>query len=96
MAVDRTFYGRIGRTIDDIAADVAAKYRISVKDLKSQARFRTIAWPRQEAMFLAYQERRADGRRVYSLPQIGLWFGGRDHTTALFGIRRHEERMRAS
>lgn len=29
----------------------------------------------------------------YSLPTIGRWFGGRDHTTVLHGVRAHEARL---
>lgn len=95
MVVGRTWHGRAGRTIAEIADDVARRHGVSVGDLKSPARYRHIVRARQEAMYLAYQERRPDGRRVYSLLQIGRWFGGRDHTTALFGVRRHEGRLAA-
>lgn len=49
--------------------------------LTSPARARKIAWPRQVAMTVT---RRITGK---SLPQIGLAFGGRDHSTAIHAIR---------
>lgn len=53
-------------------------------------RSRDIAWPRQEAYALAWDTGR------YSMAQIGRYFGDRDHTTVLHGIRRHKERQASS
>lgn len=50
-------------------------------------RRREIARPRQIAMFLA---RELTGM---SLPGLGLHFGGRDHTTVLYGVRAVEQRL---
>lgn len=96
IVVSRLPTGRVGMNLAQIAEAVARKHRISVKDLKGAYRGRTVAWPRQEAMWLAYQEVWPDGRHVYSLPQIGRYFGGRDHTTALHGVRRHQQRLDAA
>jgi chromosomal replication initiator protein len=48
---------------------------------------RTIARPRQIAMYLAKQ------LTPRSLPEIGRRFGGRDHTTIMHGVRKIEELM---
>jgi chromosomal replication initiator protein len=48
-------------------------------------RVRTIARPRQVAMYLSKQ------LTTRSLPEIGRRFGGRDHTTVMHGVRRIEE-----
>ena len=50
-------------------------------------RVRTIARPRQIAMYLAKQ------LTPRSLPEIGRRFGGRDHTTIMHGVRKIEELM---
>jgi chromosomal replication initiator protein len=50
-----------------------------------QKRVRTIARPRQVAMYLAKQ------MTTRSLPEIGRRFGGRDHTTIMHGVRKIEE-----
>ena len=46
----------------------------------SKKRTRTIAYPRQIAMFLCRE------LTELSLPKIGLDFGGRDHTTVIHAI----------
>ena len=95
IPVNRTMTGRAGRTMWQIVADVAFERDVSEGDLIGPSRARWISHPRQEAMWCAYQERRANGTRVYSLPSIGKFFGGRDHTTVLHAIRAHEKRMKA-
>lgn len=75
--------GNAARTI----AEVAERYGLSAEDLKGRARVRAVAHPRQEAMAIIHA---AGG---YSLPQIGRFFGGRDHTTVLKGIRAFRRRV---
>lgn len=82
------------RRIRAIAEEVAARHGYEVKDLIGPSRYKRLCAARFEAMWLARRERRADGLYLYSMPQIGRFFGGRDHTTVLNAIRRHEERMR--
>ncbi|MFU8878359.1 MAG: chromosomal replication initiator protein DnaA, partial [Wenzhouxiangellaceae bacterium] len=69
-------------TIENIQKLVAAHYQVRVSDLLSKRRTRTIARPRQMAMYLAKQ------LTQHSLPEIGDAFGGRDHTTVLHACRR--------
>ena len=52
-------------------------------------RLRTIARPRQVAMYLCKQ------LTSRSLPEIGRRFGGRDHTTIMHGIRKIDELIAA-
>lgn len=94
IPVNRTMSGRIGRTMAQIVADVAFERDVSEGDLIGPSRARWISHPRQEAMWRCYEEHRANGLRVYSLPSIGRFFGGRDHTTVLHGIRAHEKRIK--
>ncbi|MBU0643248.1 MAG: chromosomal replication initiator protein DnaA, partial [Alphaproteobacteria bacterium] len=54
-------------------------------DMIGPKRVRSIARPRQVAMYLAKQ------LTSRSLPEIGRRFGGRDHTTVMHGVRRIEE-----
>jgi chromosomal replication initiator protein len=78
-------------TMMSIAKGVAAAYDLTVGDLITRSRVRRVSHPRQEAMYLMRQVTWPDGSHRYSLPQIGQFFG-KDHTTALFGIKAHMKR----
>jgi len=69
-------------TIENIQKAVADFYQLRVTDLLSKRRTRSIARPRQMAMFLA------KSLTEHSLPEIGSAFGGRDHTTVLHACRK--------
>jgi len=72
-------------TVDDIQKATAEHFGLKQADLISQRRTRSVARPRQAAMWLAKQ------LTTRSLPDIGRRFGGRDHTTVLHAVRRIEE-----
>jgi len=74
-------------TMDEILKKTCEYYKIRQVDILSQNRQRAIARPRQMAMYLC---KRLTQR---SLPEIGRKFGGRDHTTILYGVRKIEELM---
>lgn len=69
-------------TIEEIQKEVSSFYGVSMRDLLSHRRDRQIVRPRQIAMFLAKE------LTTRSLPEIGRRFGGRDHTTVLYGVRK--------
>ncbi len=71
-------------TIDEIQKKVAEFFNISVKEMQSSRRARTVARPRQIAMYLAKQ------LTSRSLPEIGRKFD-RDHTTVMHAVRKVEE-----
>ena len=72
-------------SLEEIQRRVADHYAIRISDLVGPKRVRTIARPRQVAMYLAKTLTHR------SLPEIGRSFGGRDHTTIMHGVRRIEE-----
>ena len=72
-------------TIEEIQKRVAEHYGIRLADMQSARRARAVARPRQVAMYLAKQ------LTPRSLPEIGRKFGGRDHTTVIYAIRKIEE-----
>lgn len=72
-------------TIDEIQRKVAEHYNLRISDLLSPRRARTVARPRQVAMFLS------KSLTTKSLPEIGRKFGGRDHTTVMHAVKRVEE-----
>jgi chromosomal replication initiator protein len=69
-------------TIENIQKTVAEYYKIRATELLSAKRTRSIARPRQMAMALAKELTK------HSLPEIGVAFGGRDHTTVLHATKR--------
>ncbi|PYZ91801.1 chromosomal replication initiator protein DnaA [Salipaludibacillus keqinensis] len=68
--------------IQDVQKCVAAAFQVKVEDLKAKKRTKTVAYPRQIAMYLSRE------LTDNSLPKIGTEFGGRDHTTV---IHAHEK-----
>jgi chromosomal replication initiator protein len=72
-------------TIEDIQKRVAEFYRIKLSDMQSPRRSQTLVRPRQVAMYISKQY------TTRSLPEIGRKFGGRDHTTVLYAVRKIEE-----
>ena len=72
-------------TIEQIQKRVAEHFNIKLAEMSSARRARTVARPRQVAMYLAKQLTQR------SLPEIGRKFGNRDHTTVMHAVRRIEE-----
>ena len=72
-------------SIDNIQRVVAEYYKIKISDLHSKRRSRSVARPRQVAMYMAKE------LTNHSLPEIGESFGGRDHTTVLHACRKIKE-----
>ena len=72
-------------TIEEIQKQVASHFNIRGSDMHSARRARSVARPRQVAMYLAKQ------LTSRSLPEIGRKFGGRDHTTVMHAVKKVEE-----
>jgi chromosomal replication initiation ATPase DnaA len=72
-----------------IIREVAEKHEVKVVDIISIRRDRKSCIARHEAMWRLKQE------TTMSFPQIGRRLGGRDHSTVIHGIHKHEERMAA-
>lgn len=75
-------------TIESIQKAVCEFFRIRPTDLRSKRRTRTIALPRQVAMYLCRRYTNA------SFPVIGDRFGGRDHSTVIHAAQVIERRLR--
>lgn len=72
-------------TIDEIQRKTAEHFGIKLAEMHSARRARSVARPRQVAMYLAKQ------LTSRSLPEIGRKFGGRDHTTVIHAVKKIEE-----
>jgi chromosomal replication initiator protein len=64
---------------NEIVRRVAEAFGISMETMLGRDRSRSVALPRQVAMYLMREEANI------SLPQIGEILGGRDHTTIMYG-----------
>jgi chromosomal replication initiator protein len=75
-------------TIDHIQKFVSEYYQLKLADLKSRNNSKSIAMPRQVAMYLCKALTHA------SLPEIGRSFGGKHHSTVIHSIRKVENLRR--
>jgi chromosomal replication initiator protein len=75
-------------TLRDVALLTAKYFGLKLSDLKSPLRRQPLVAARGVAMYLARQ------LTDKSLEQIGAFFGGRDHTTVLYGLGRIEKMLR--
>lgn len=73
--------------VESIMNAVAKHYQLKIQDLKSISRARTVALPRQIAMYLI---RKYTGM---GFVEIGQLFGGKDHSTILHGVRKIEKEV---
>jgi chromosomal replication initiator protein len=71
-------------TLKRVAEEAARRFSLTIADLKSQSRRRTVVQARDAAIFTA---RRLTG---LTLTEIGDYFGKRDHTTVLHSCRKLE------
>ena len=71
--------------IEEIQKKVSQHFNIKMSDMSSARRSRTVARPRQVAMYLS------KNLTSRSLPEIGRRFGNRDHTTVIHAVRKVEE-----
>jgi chromosomal replication initiator protein len=72
-------------TIEAIQKFVADYYNLKMLDLKSRNNSKSVAMPRQIAMYLCKSLTHA------SLPEIGRSFGGKHHSTVIHSIRKVED-----
>ncbi|MDX2049881.1 MAG: chromosomal replication initiator protein DnaA [Rickettsiaceae bacterium] len=72
-------------TVEEVQKKVAELYNIKVADMSSSRRHRSIARPRQVAMYIAKK------LTTKSLNDIGKKFGKKDHTTVLHACKQIEK-----
>jgi chromosomal replication initiator protein len=72
-------------TVDEIQKAVASYFDLSVEDILSKRRTKTVVRPRHIAMYLA------KSMTTRSLPDIGRRFGGRDHSTVIHAVTKISE-----
>jgi chromosomal replication initiator protein len=67
--------------LPQIVEAVTKYYNVRTADLQGKRRHKSVAFPRQVCMYLARRHTR------YSLGEIGVYFGGRDHTTVMHAVK---------
>lgn len=77
--------------VQAIIQDVATEHGLTIKELLSACRARRLAYPRFDAMSRLRAIHIAPDRHRFSLPQIGRFFGGMDHTSVLHGLRKADQ-----
>lgn len=75
-------------SVEHVQRIVSDYFNISTSDLKGKRRNKAIVLPRQIAMYIIRT------LTEYSTTEIGLEFGGRDHTTVMHAYQRVESRMK--
>jgi chromosomal replication initiator protein len=76
-------------SIEVIQRVVSNAYSLSFNDLKGKKRTKNIAFPRQLAMYIARDI------TEYSTTEVGVEFGGRDHTTVMHACQKIEDMLKA-
>lgn len=76
-------------TVETIQKVVAEYFSLSYADIRGKKRTKAISFPRQLAMFIAREI------TEYSTTELGIEFGGRDHSTVMHGCQKIEERLKA-
>ena len=71
--------------LPDIERVICETFGVSVEDLRSERRTRTVAEPRMLAMYLARRHTRA------AYAEIGAYFGGRNHATVMSAEKRMQQ-----
>ncbi|MGD9939809.1 MAG: chromosomal replication initiator protein DnaA [Clostridia bacterium] len=82
----QTRHGNV--TIDHIIRVVCDHFKVTSNDLKGKKRTKNIVFPRQIAMYIAREI------TEYSTTELGLEFGGRDHTTVMHSCQKIDERLK--
>lgn len=75
-------------TLDEITKAVCQFYKVKYEDMMSKKKAKSIAFPRQVAMYLC----RVMTKQTY--PHIGASFNGRDHTTVMHACTKIENIMK--
>lgn len=72
------------RSLDEVLSEIASFFSLSLFEIKNKSRTPSRVFPRQVAMYLLRSEAHLSYKEVAKL------LGGRDHTTAIYGINKVE------
>ncbi len=72
-------------TVKVVQKFISERYNVTIEEMLSRKRTKSIAYPRQVAMYISRE------LTDLSLPKIGQEFGGRDHTTVIHAHKKISE-----
>jgi len=75
-------------SIDTILETTARHFGIKISEIKGHRKQRKLVVPRQIAMYICRKH------TPYSFPEIGEKFGGRDHSTVIYAVRKIESTIK--
>lgn len=78
--------------VEKIIRECAAKYNVTPKQILGKMQTVPVTIARHEAFYRVRNELSIGGR-PYSYPLIGKLFNKRDHSTVIYGVRRHVHRV---
>ncbi|AEE15461.1 chromosomal replication initiator protein DnaA [Treponema brennaborense] len=76
-------------TVENIQRVVADYFGISYSDIKGKKRTKNVMLPRHLALYIARE------LTEYSTTELGMEFGGRDHTTVMHACQKIEDQLRS-
>ncbi len=74
-------------TVDRIISVLSKAFNVKSADIKSKKKHKMYSLPRQVGMYLARE------LTELSYPEIGAAFGGKDHSTVIYGAKKIEKRL---
>jgi chromosomal replication initiator protein len=86
-ALSDVFMAKAEYAPEEILRAVAEFYGLRTDELRGAGRRKEVVLPRQVAMYLIRELTHS------SLPEIGQFFDGRDHTTVLYAIQKVQEAL---
>jgi chromosomal replication initiator protein len=80
--------GESSLTMPDILRVTAQHFSLQTEDLRSKGRRQELVVARQVAMYLIRE------MTSHSYPEIGQFFGGRDHSTVMYAVQKMADQLR--
>jgi chromosomal replication initiator protein len=74
-------------TVEDVISHVSKAFNVKIVDIKSKKKNKLYSLPRQVGMYLARE------LTEMSYPGIGAAFGGKDHTTVIYAMKKIDKTM---
>jgi chromosomal replication initiation ATPase DnaA len=81
----------VRKSVAEVLSEVATKHGLTANDIKGRSRLTKFVIARQEAYYQVFIQ-----CPHISYPEMSRRIGGRDHTTCLYGVKKHCKRNNLS